>query len=183
MATMAAPGWTRRSECRPVSDRSIVRLAAEKAWLSAAAGTDVPVAVLRLPGIYGPGRNAFVNLGEGTARRIVKSGQVFNRIHVDDIAGALAHLAGRGLGGVFNVTDDEPAPPQDVVAYAAALMGVAPPPEIRFDEAALSPMARSFYSEAKRVANARLKATGYGLRFPDYRSGLSALWRDGTWRE
>ncbi len=169
------------SECRPVSDRSVVRLAAEKAWMAAAAGADVPVAVLRLSGIYGPGRNALVNLAKGTARRIVKPGQVFNRIHVDDIAGALAHLARLDLGGVFNVTDDEPSPPQDVIEYAADLMGVTPPPEIPFDEADLSPMARSFYGELKRVSNARLSATGYRFRYPDYRSALDAMWREGTW--
>ena len=96
----------------------------------------------------------FVKLRDGTARRIVKPGQVFNRIHVDDMAGALWQLAQGKLGGIFNLSDDEPAPPQDVVAYAAALMGVEPPPEIPFETAQLSPMARSFYGENKRVANA-----------------------------
>ncbi len=113
-------GWVdETSECRPVSRRSVMRVAAEQEWLALGEETGLPVAILRLSGIYGPGRNAFVNLADGTAKRLVKQGQVFNRIHVDDIAGALWHLIGRDKGGVFNVTDDLPAPPQDVVAYAA----------------------------------------------------------------
>jgi nucleoside-diphosphate-sugar epimerase len=137
--------------------------------------------VLRLSGIYGPGRNAFVNLTNGTAKRLIKPGQVFNRIHADDIAGALWLLSANDLGGIFNVTDDLPAPPQDVVAYAAALMGVEPPPEIPFDAAQLSPMARSFYGENKRVSNAAIKAAGYRFRYPDYRSTFDAMWREGNW--
>ena len=171
------------SECRPVSARSRERLAAERAWQALGAETEIPVAVLRLSGIYGPGRNALANLAAGTARRLVKPGQVFNRIHVDDIAGALRHLSAQDRGGVFNVTDDLPSPPQDVVLFAAGLMGVAPPPEIPFDTAQLSPMARSFYAENKRVANRRLKATGFVFRHPDYRSALTAMWEAGTWRE
>jgi nucleoside-diphosphate-sugar epimerase len=163
--------------CRPVSDRSIMRVAAETAWLDAGVAAGLPVAVLRLSGIYGPGRNAFVNLRSGTARRLIKPGQVFNRIHVDDIAGATFFSAERELSGVWNVTDDQPAPPQDVVACAADLLGVAAPPETRFDEAELTPMARSFYGENKRVANSKLKKAGYRLRLPDYRSGLEALLR------
>jgi hypothetical protein len=139
------------------------------------------VAVLRLAGIYGPGRNAMVNLAHGTARRLVKPGQVFNRIHVADIAGALWHLMDQGRGGVFNVTDDLPAPPQDVVAYAAGLAGMEAPPEIPFDAAVITSMARSFYGENKRVSNAALKACGYHLRFPDYRSALDAMWAEGNW--
>lgn len=167
--------------CRPVSRRSVLRVEAERQWLELGEAIGRPVAVLRLAGIYGPGRNAFVNLRDGTARRLVKPEQVFNRIHVADIAGALLHLAERGEGGVFNVTDDEPAPPQDVVAFAAGLMGVEPPPEIPFEEAELTPMARSFYGENKRVSNAALKAAGYRLRFPDYRAALRALWDEGNW--
>ena len=113
---------------------------------------------------------------------IVKPGQIFNRIHVDDIAGSLLHLAQLDAGGIFNVTDDEPAPPQDVVAFAARLMGVAPPPEIDFDTADLSPMARSFYGENKRVSNAKLKATGYRFVHPNYRAALTAMWEKGNWR-
>jgi nucleoside-diphosphate-sugar epimerase len=170
------------AECRPRSQRSVQRVAAEQAWLDLGHERDVPVALLRLSGIYGPGRNALVNLANGTAKRLVKPGQVFNRIHVADIAGSLWHLARRRLGGAFNVTDDEPAPPQDVVAYAAGLMGVAPPPETPFETAELTPMARSFYGENKRVSNRRLSAAGYALRYPDYRAALDALWRDGNWR-
>jgi len=171
------------AECRPVSKRSTMRAAAEQAWLELGQAIGRPVAILRLSGIYGPGRNALVNLEEGTARRLVKKDQVFNRIHCDDIAGALLHLAERDLGGVFNVTDDEPAPPQDVVAYAAGLMGVEPPPEIPFETAELSPMARSFYGENKRVANAAIKAAGYSFRFPNYRVALDGMWADGNWRD
>ncbi len=165
-----------------MSRRSKLRVDAEQAWQALADEIGKPLAILRLSGIYGPGRNAFVNLEYGTAKRLIKPGQVFNRIHAADIAGALWHLAGRNLGGVFNVTDDEPAPPQDVVAYAAELMGVEPPPEIPFETAQLSPMARSFYGENKRVSNKKLKETGYAFRFPNYRVALSAMWNDRTWR-
>ena len=169
--------------CRPVSKRSVMRVEAEQAWLKLGAEIGKPVAILRLSGIYGPGRNALVNLENGTARRLVKPDQVFNRIHCDDIAGALWQLVEGNTGGIFNVTDDEPAPPQDVVAYAASLMGVTPPPEIPFDTAQLSPMARSFYGENKRVANAAIKAAGYSLRFPDYRAAFDHMWASGDWRD
>ncbi len=176
-------GWVdETSECRPVSRRSVMRVAAEREWLALGEETGLPVAILRLSGIYGPGRNAFVNLAAGTAKRLVKQGQVFNRIHVDDIAGALWHLIGHDKGGVFNVTDDLPAPPQDVVAYAAGLMGVEPPPEIPFETAQLSPMARSFYGENKRVSNAAIKQAGYRFRYPDYRSAFDAMWAAQNWQ-
>lgn len=168
--------------CKPVSKRSVQRKAAEEAWTRFGDETGLPVAILRLSGIYGPGRNAFVNLEWGTAKRLVKPGQVFNRIHVDDIAGATAHLLRARASGIFNVTDDEPAPPQDVVAFAAALMGVEAPPETDFATAELTPMARSFYGENKRVSNAKLRQSGYSLRHPDYRAALSAMWADGSWR-
>lgn len=171
------------TECRPVSRRSQRRLDAERAWLELGRRLDVPVAVLRLSGIYGPGRNAFINLRNGSARRLVKPGQVFNRIHVADIAGALAHLSGERRGGVFNVTDDLPSPPQDVVALAAELMGVSPPPETPFEAAELSPMARSFYAENKRVSNRRLREAGYRFVHPDYRVALATMWRDGSWED
>jgi len=174
---------TEDSELRPKSRRAVERVAAERAWLEAGERAGVPVAILRLAGIYGPGRNAHVNLQRGTARRVVKPGQVFNRIHVADIAGALDHLARRGLGGIFNVCDDEPGPPQDVIAYAARLMGVAPPPEVPFEEAEMTPMARSFWSDNKRVSNAKLRAAGYDFRFPDHRAALDAMWRDGSWND
>jgi nucleoside-diphosphate-sugar epimerase len=171
------------AECKPVSKRSVMRMAAEQEWLGLGREIGKPVAILRLSGIYGPGRNALVNLEEGTARRLVKKDQVFNRIHSDDIAGALRQLADRNLGGIFNVTDDEPAPPQDVVAYAAGLMGIEPPPEVPFETAQLSPMARSFYGENKRVANKAVKAAGYRFRFPNYRVALERMWADGNWRD
>ena len=172
-----------RTTPHPKSARATQRLAAEKAWSVLAATRALPLAIFRLAGIYGPGRNALVNLAEGTAHRIVKPGQVFNRIHVDDIVRMLmAGIAGNAAG-IFNLADDEPAPPQDVVAYAARLMGVAPPREIPFTEAELSPMARSFYGDNKRVANTRIKQElGIALRFPTYREGLGTLWRDGSWR-
>ncbi|QND54066.1 SDR family oxidoreductase [Phyllobacterium sp. 628] len=168
--------------CHPVSARSVERVDAEQDWQKLADARKVPLAVLRLGGIYGPGRNAFVNLANGTARRLNKAGQVFNRIHVDDIAGVLRFLAERNEAGIFNVTDDEPAPPQDVVAYAAELMGTEPPPESDFETAELSPMARSFYGENKRVSNARIKKLGFSFRYPDYGTAFSTMWRDGTWR-
>jgi len=166
----------------PTSRRSLERVEAESAWEALSERHGTPVALLRLSGIYGPDRNAFVNLERGTARRIIKDGQVFNRIHVDDIAGSLRFLAGTNTGGAFNITDSEPAPPQDVVAYAAELMGVAIPPEIPFEEADLTPMGRSFYGENKRVSNQRIKALGYDFIYPDYKAAFSAMWRDDQWR-
>jgi nucleoside-diphosphate-sugar epimerase len=173
---------TEETSLEPVSARSVERVAAEKAWLAFGQDSNIPVAVLRLSGIYGPGRNAFCNLEAGTARRLIKPNQVFNRIRVEDIAGAAIFLAEKSIGGIFNVTDDEPAPPQDVVAEAARLMGVSPPPEIPFETAELSPMARSFYGENKRVSNARLRDLGFVFRFPDYRISLAELWAGGQWR-
>lgn len=167
---------------RPVSDRSRQRIEAERQWQAFARECSLPLAILRLSGIYGPGRNAFVNLSAGRARRIVKPGQVFNRIHVRDIAAALAFLADRRHDGVLNVTDDRPAPPQDVVAYAASVMKVDPPPEIDFEAATLSPMGRSFYGENKRVSNAAIKALGFAFRHPDYRAAFDAMWSEGSWR-
>jgi dTDP-4-dehydrorhamnose reductase len=170
---------------KPVSPRSVTRLHAEKSWAAIGRGVDKTVHILRLAGIYGPGRNAFVNLKEGKAHRYVKTDQVFNRIHVEDISRAIAAaIAHVGPGGVWNVSDDAPAPPQDVVAYAAMLMGVAPPPEENIETAeAISPMTRSFYAENKRVSNARLKeALRVDLAHPTYRVGLEALWEAGEGR-
>ncbi|MCY0092899.1 SDR family oxidoreductase [Hoeflea ulvae] len=167
--------------CRPVSKRSVARRAAEDQWARLAAEAGVPLATIRLSGIYGPGRNALKTMQAGKARRLIKPGQVFNRIHVADIGGATALLARQNLGGIYNVTDDRPAPPQHVVEYAAKLLGVQPPPEMDFDTADLSPMARSFYGENKRVANARIKAAGYEFLNPDYEAGLDNLWRNGEW--
>lgn len=156
------------------------RLAAEHEWLALAAATGKRAFVLRLAGIYGPGRNALQSLRDGTARRIVRTGQVFNRIHVDDIAQAIAACLRSELpGGVFNVSDDEPSPPQDVIAFGAGLLGIQPPREILFEDAELSPMARSFWANNQRVSNRRLKnELGVSLRHPTYREGLSAILND-----
>ena len=167
----------------PVSKRSRQRLEAENGWRDFAAARHLPLAILRLSGIYGPGRNAFINIEKGTARRLVKPGQVFNRIHRDDIAAAALTAAQKKAGGIFNITDDEPAPPQDVVTFAHELAGVAPPPEIDFETADLSPMARSFYGENKRVSNAKSKAElGLAYAFPDYRTALTRMWREKSWK-
>ncbi|MEZ5863008.1 MAG: SDR family oxidoreductase [Geminicoccaceae bacterium] len=157
----------------PTLARADRRARAEAQWLE----SGLPAHVFRLAGIYGPGRNPFVNLRAGTARRIVKPGQVFSRIHVEDIATVLeASIARPNPGQVYNVCDDEPAPPQDVVAHAAELMGVDPPPEQDFATAELSPMARTFYADNRRVRNARIKLElGVRLAFPTYREGLLAL--------
>jgi nucleoside-diphosphate-sugar epimerase len=162
---------------KPTSRRSLWRAAAEQAWLSLGTDYDAAVQIFRLAGIYGPGQNAFENLIAGTAKRLIKPGQVFNRIHVTDIAAALDAALDKGRpGAIWNVTDNEPAPPQDVVTHAAALMGVAPPPETPFDPATLSPMAASFYGENKRVSNRRLREElGVSLSYPTYREGLAAL--------
>ncbi|MGS4886966.1 SDR family oxidoreductase [Roseibium sp. MB-4] len=162
--------------CKPVSKRSVQRVAAEEAWLSFAEQNSVPVQIFRLSGIYGPGRNTFENFKKGRARRLIKPGQVFNRIHVADIAGAVSIAMQSPKTRVFNVTDDQPAPPQDVVTYAAELLGVTPPPEVAFETADLTPMARSFYGENKRVSNQRVKdELGYTFRYPDYRIALNTL--------
>jgi hypothetical protein len=159
----------------PQSKRSRMRVDAENAWLHRQALIGFELGVFRLAGIYGPGRSALDKVRDGTARRIIKSGQVFNRIRVDDIGRVVAAAATRGAGGVFNVTDDEPGPPQDVIAYAADLLGVDAPPEVRFEQADLSPMGRSFYSENKRVSNAKIKQAFGPMLFPTYREGLAGL--------
>jgi nucleoside-diphosphate-sugar epimerase len=161
-------------------DRTRLRLAAEEAWAETTHGD---AAILRLAGIYGPGRNALANLRAGMARRIVKQGQIFNRIHVEDIATAIMAAARHRGGGLWNVCDDEPAPPQDVIAYAAELMDVAPPAEEPFETAEMSAMARSFYASSARVSNAKLKRElGVTLACPTYRHGLDTLWRAGEGR-
>jgi nucleoside-diphosphate-sugar epimerase len=163
--------------------RSTQRLEAEEAWSRFAAERKIPLGIFRIAGIYGPDRNALKNLTDGKAHRIVKPDQVFNRIHVDDIVSTLHAVVAANAEGVFNLADDEPAPPQDVVAYAAKLMGITPPPAIPFENADLSPMARSFYGENKRVSNRRIRdELGVVLRYPTYREGLSTMWKDGSWR-
>jgi nucleoside-diphosphate-sugar epimerase len=157
----------------PLSARSAHRLQAEQAWQ----GIGVPLTVFRLPGIYGPGRSAFDQLRAGTARRIDRPGHVFSRIHVDDIVGALLAAMARPPGlGVINVVDDEPAEPRAVIEYACGLLGADLPPLTPFDAGQMTPMARSFWAESKRVSNARLKsALGYTLRYASYREGLQAI--------
>ncbi len=161
----------------PRSARSKVRLDAEAAWLALGAATGKAVQIFRLSGIYGPGRNPIVKLREGRSQRIVKAGQVFNRIHVDDIATTLLASIDRPRpGAIYNVTDDEPTAPQTVTEHAAALTGLPLPPEIDFETADLSPMARSFYGENKRVRNRLIRdELGVALAYPTYREGLAAL--------
>ncbi len=154
------------------------RLAAEADWQAFGAARGVPVAVLRLAGIYGPGRNALVQVAAGEARRIEKPWQVFNRIHVDDISATIAAVLERRFEGVVNVTDDLPAPPGDPIVFAAGLLGLDPPPALPFEEAArtMSPMALTFWAASKRVRNTRLKTTlGVTLAYPTYAEGLTAL--------
>ncbi len=166
----------------PALTRAQDRIEAERAWQALGVAQNLPVAVIRIAGIYGPGQNALETVKSGRARRIVKPGQVFNRIHVGDLAEiidrAFSLALSRHAGGIFNAADDEPTAPGDPIAYAADLLGVAPPPEVPFEEAkkAMSPFAISFYGESKRVGNARIKSVlGVTLRYPTYREGLQAL--------
>jgi dTDP-4-dehydrorhamnose reductase len=165
------------AEPHPNNERTRARVVAESGWLALGETTGRPVQVFRLAGIYGPGRSALDKLRAGTARRIVKPGQVFNRIHVEDIASVLeASIARPRVGAIYNVADDEPAPPEDVIAYGAELLGIEPPPEIPFEDADLTPMARSFYGDSRRISNARIKSElGVTLAYPNYREGLRAL--------
>jgi nucleoside-diphosphate-sugar epimerase len=165
------------SATRTRTARGLARLEDEARWTAAAQAWGAEANILRLAGIYGPGRNALVNLRRGEARRIVKPDQVFNRTHVDDIAEISRLILTRDLNGqIWNVADEEPAPPQDVIAYAAALLGVGPPPEEPFDQARLSPMAREFYADNKRVSIAKAKAElGFAPAYSTYREGLTAL--------
>jgi nucleoside-diphosphate-sugar epimerase len=169
------------SECRSGAGRDLARRAAEQAWQDFGVRAGVPVAILRLAAIYGPCRNALVSLKRGSARRIAKPGQVFNRIHVADIARTIDAVFKRRVDGIFNVADDEPTPPGDPIAYAAHLLGVEQPPEIPFSQAqsSVNPSALSFYADIKRTKNAKLKLVlGVTLQFPTYREGLVALHRD-----
>ena len=165
------------SATRTRTARGRARLEDEARWTAAARARGAEADILRLAGIYGPGRNALVNLRRGEARRIIKPGQVFNRAHVDDIAQISSLALTRNLNGqIWNVADDEPAPPQDVIAYAAALLNLEPPPEEPFEGATLSPMALEFYADNKRVSIAKAKAElGFAPAYPTYREGLNAL--------
>jgi uncharacterized protein YbjT (DUF2867 family) len=167
-------GWVDEdSPLEPAGPRGAWRVAAETAWRALSPATEV----FRLAGIYGPGRSALDRVRAGTAQRIIKPGQVFSRIHVEDIAQVLrAAIASPHPGAAWNLADDEPAPPQDVIAFAAELLGLPVPPDIPFDAADLSPMARSFFAESKRVSNARIRERlGLRLIHPDYRAGLRAI--------
>lgn len=167
-------GWVdEETPLTPSTTRGEARVAAEAAW----SALGLPLHIFRLAGIYGPGRGPFAKVRAGTARRIVKRGQVFSRIHVEDIVQVLeASIARPNPGAVYNLCDDDPAPPQDVIAHAAELLEVPIPPEVAFDKVEMSPMARSFYAESKRVRNDRIKTElGVTLRYPSYRDGLSAI--------
>ena len=171
-------GWVdETTPLTPATRRGQQRVAAEAAWQALATAHGLPLHIFRLAGIYGPGRGPFQKLREGTARRIVKPGQVFSRIHAEDIAQTLAaSIARPNPGAIYNLCDDDPAPPEAVIAHAAELLGVPVPPAEDYATAEMTPMARSFYAESKRVANDRIKRElGVQLRHPDYRSGLKAL--------
>lgn len=175
-------GWVdEETPAQPLSDRGRRRLAAETAWRAFGRRTGKTVMIFRLPGIYGPGRSTLDDLRAGEARRIIKPGQVFNRIHVEDIAASIAAgISKPHADRVYNVTDDEPGPPQDVVSFGAELLGLPLPTALDFASADLTPMARSFYSESKRVSNARLKQElGVALKYPTYRDGLRGIFDAG----
>jgi nucleoside-diphosphate-sugar epimerase len=176
-------GWVdETSRLLPTGERGRRRVAAERGWLDLWNQSGVPVHIFRLAAIYGPGRSAFDALRAGTARRIDKPGQVFSRIHVADLASVLiASIERPRPGAIYNVCDDDPAPPEAVVAYAAELIGLEPPPVVQLDVTGLSPMARSFYDDNKRVANRLIKIElGVTLRYPDYRAGLAAILAEET---
>ncbi len=167
-------GWVdETTPVKPQSERAVLRVLAERQWL----GLGLPAHVFRLAGIYGPGRGPFEKVRDGSARRIIKANQVFSRIHVEDIATTLlASIEHPNPGAVYNVCDDNPAPPEDVLTYAAALLGLPEPETVRFAEAEMTPMQLSFYSESKKVSNARIKAElGVRLVYPTYQAGLAGL--------
>jgi nucleoside-diphosphate-sugar epimerase len=168
---------TERSRLAAQSTEGARRVGAERDWLQTGAGMGLTVTVFRLPGIYGPGRSALDRLRAGQARRIAAPGQVFSRIHVDDLAAGLAaSIARPRAGGIYNLCDDAPAPNSEVIAYAAGLLGIEPPPEIPLEAAGLAGPARRFYAETKRVSNALAKAElGWRPAYPTYREGLAAI--------
>ncbi|MEP5153304.1 SDR family oxidoreductase [Planktotalea sp.] len=162
------------SSLKPSTKRGQMRVDAEAEWQAI---LDLPLHIFRLAGIYGPGRGPFAKVRAGTARRIIKKNQVFSRIHVEDIAQVLAaSITQPNIGAVYNLCDNDPAPPEDVIAHAAELLELPLPPAVDFETADMTPMARSFYAESKRVRNNLIKdELGVKLRYPDYRSGLAAL--------
>ena len=165
------------SPLNPSTRRGELRLVAEKQWLDLFVRHEMPVHIFRLAGIYGPGSNQLIKVLNGTAQRRIKPGQVFSRIHVDDIAGILmASFERPDPGRIYNVCDNEAAPPQDVVSYACKILGITPPDEIPYEPDKMPAMGRSFFSESKRVSNRRLKdELGYKLQYPTYREGLESL--------
>ncbi|HEX9858781.1 MAG TPA: SDR family oxidoreductase, partial [Paracoccaceae bacterium] len=167
-------GWVdETTPLTPTTIRGHQRVLAEAQWQA----LPLPLHIFRLAGIYGPGRGPFEKVRDGTARLILKPGQVFSRIHVDDIARVLeASITQPNPGAIYNVCDDDPAPPEDVIAHAASLLGLPLPTAVAYDQAEMTPLARSFYAESKRVRNDRIKAElNIKLLYPDYRSGLQAL--------
>jgi nucleoside-diphosphate-sugar epimerase len=176
-----AGGWVDEDTPLTASTRrGEMRVEAEAAWRALAERSMLPLHIFRLAGIYGPGRGPFEKVRDGTARRIIKPGQVFSRTHVEDIAQVLhASILRPNPGAAYNVCDDDPAPPEDVLAHAAALLGLPPPPEVDYETAEMTPMARSFYAESKRVRNRKIKEElGVVLQYPTYREGLAALLAD-----
>jgi nucleoside-diphosphate-sugar epimerase len=172
-------GWVDEGTAlTPATARGRARVEAEAAW----AALGLPLHIFRLAGIYGPGRGPFEKVRDGSARRIIKPGQVFSRTHVEDIAQVLeASIRQPNPGAAYNVCDDDPAPPEDVIGHAAELLGLPVPPAIPYDEAEMTPMARSFYAESKRVRNDRIKdELGVRLIYPTYREGLAALLKGGA---
>ncbi|PCJ77035.1 MAG: NAD(P)-dependent oxidoreductase [Rhodobacteraceae bacterium] len=171
-------GWVdETSTLSPATRRGQLRADAEQAWLDLGVETGLPIHIFRLAGIYGPGRGPFAKVRAGTARRIIKKGQVFSRTHVEDIAQVLrASIAAPNAGAIYNVCDNDPAPPQEVIAEAAQMLNLPLPEAVDFETAEMTPMARSFYAESKKVSNRKiLEELGITLKYPDYRSGLKAL--------
>lgn len=164
------------TEFTPTTTRGRHRFVAEQQWQA----LNPAAHIFRLGGIYGPGRGPFAKIKSGKSKRIIKQGQVFSRIHSEDIAQVVAaSIHAPNPGRVYNVVDGDPAPPQDVLSYAAALLGVPAPEEVRFEDAEMSPMARAFYADNKRVRNTRIiEELGVTLKYPDYRSGLKAMLKD-----
>jgi len=179
-------GWVdETAQLLPTGERGRRRFTAEQGWLQLWRDRGAPVHIFRLAAIYGPGRSALDALRAGTAKRIDKPGQVFSRIHVEDLANVLiASMERPRPGAVYNVCDDDPAPPAAIVTHAAELLGIEPPPLVPLEAAGLSPMARSFYDDNKRVANRLIKTElGVTLRYPDFRTGLAAILADETCRD
>ncbi|MBI0168561.1 NAD(P)-dependent oxidoreductase [Bartonella sp. W8152] len=167
--------------CHPSLKRNISRLEVETKWQAFGNKHNIPVAILRLGGIYGPSRNPFMKLSQGNKTLVIKKGQFFNRIHVNDIAGVIKAFSSAKREGIFNIVDNEPAQPEVVMHYAAKLIGVTDLEEVPFEKADMSPMARSFYGDNKRILNHKLLKTGYNLKYPDYRTALEAMWKDNLW--